>query len=354
MKHRHVWLGILFCLALPSLWPARLEAQDRQPYTLEQLKRMVETGVFPDGRIIALVRESCLGFTLDAEARNELRVAGASEGLIANLRQMCVHLRLVVTTIVVTPPELELPAGESLPLRAQGLGADSSRIPNVTFEWSSEDTIVADVSMAGMVSGKTPGLTRIRVSTADGPSTLVPVRVVRAAAAVGATPVDSIAAERRSGKSAGTAAALGFIVPGGGEFYSGNTAKGVVVLLGAAGALAAGYLIISEDIVAETRTPPASGPVCDTTAGSCSYSGVVTAIEKEETRQIVIGAAVAGAFWLYGLVDGIRTARKSSPAGLAAAERVGNARMRLTVLPPDGLAISGDGDLLLTLIRLQP
>lgn len=351
MKHRHVWLGILLCLALPPLGPARLEAQDRQPYTLEQLVRMVETGVFPDGRILTLARESCLAFTMDAEARNELRVAGASEGLISSLRQICVRLPQVVTMIQVTQTELELPVGASRPLQAQALAADSSRIANVAFEWSSEDTIVADVSMGGTVVAKAPGLTRIRVSTGDGPSALVRVRVVPASAA--GTPVDSLAAELRSGKSAGAAAALGFFLPGGGEFYSGSTAKGVVVLLGAAGALAAGYLITTEDIVDETRTPT-SGPVCDEILGNCSYSGVVTTVVKEESRQIVIGAAVAGAFWLYGLIDGIRTAGKSPRTTLSAGESSGNARMRLTVLPPDGLAISGDGDLRLTLIRLQP
>ncbi len=350
MKHRHVWLAILICLALPPLWPAQLGAQDRQPYTLEQLVRMVEAGVFPDGRILALARESCLGFTMDAEARNELREAGASEGLIAGLRQMCVRLPLVVTTIVVTPAELELPVGASRPLKALALAADSSRIGNVTFEWSSEDTIVADVSMGGQVTGKAPGTTRIRVSAADGPSATAPVRVVRAAAAEAGADSASLTAERRSGKSAGTAAALGFVIPGGGEFYSGNTAKGVVVLLGAAGALTAGYLLTSENVLSTTLTPTAT-PNCDAQQASCTIS-VDKQTEIETTRQIVVGAAVAGAFWLYGLVDGIRSAKRAP----ATTDELGvepESALSLELVPADGLRVSVGGEAELTLLRIR-
>ncbi len=328
-----------------------LEAQDRQPYTLDQLKRMVETGVFPDGRILALARESCIGFTMDAESRSELREAGASEGLIASLRQICVRLPLVVTTIVVTPAELELPVGASRPLRAQALAADSSRLANVAFEWSSEDTIVADVSMDGMVVGKAPGMTRILVSTADGPSKRTPVRVVRAVAAeASAGDTASLAVERRSGKSAGTAAALGFVIPGGGEFYSGNTAKGVVVLLGAAGALTAGYFITSDDVLATKLTPTAT-PNCDVQQSSCTIS-VDKQTEIEETRQIVIGAAIAGAFWLYGLVDGIRSANRAPvTAGEPGGE--GESGLSLQLIPADGLRVSASGDAELTLLRIR-
>lgn len=349
MKHRHVWLGILLCLTLAPLRPARLEAQDRQPYTLEQLVRMVEAGVFPDGRILALARESCLGFTMDAEARNELREAGASEGLIASLRQICVRLPLVVTTIVVTPAQLELPVGASRPLRAQALANDSSRIANVTFEWSSEDTIVADVSMGGQVTGKAPGTTRIRVSTADGPVAMAQVRVVRAAAEAGAGDTATRAAARRSGKSAGTAAALGFVVPGGGEFYSGNTAKGVVVLLGAAAGLTAGYLITRDEVLSTTLTPTAT-PNCDVQQSVCTIA-VDKQTEVEETRQIVVGAAIAGAFWLYGLVDGIRSAKRA-PVTTDAMGEPGSG-LSLELIPADGLRVSVSGDAELTLLRIR-
>ncbi len=349
MKYRHVWLGILLCLTLPPLRPARLEAQDRQPYTLEQLVRMVEAGVFPDGRILALARENCLAFTMDAEARSELREAGASEGLIAGLRGMCVRLPLVVTTILVTPAELELPVGASRPLRAQALAPDSSRIANVTFEWSSEDTIVADVSMGGQVTGKAPGSTRIRVSTADGPVATAQVRVVRAAAEAGTRDTATRPAARRSGKSAGTAAALGFVVPGGGEFYSGNTAKGVVVLLGAAAGLTAGYLITSEDVLSTTLTPTAT-PNCDAQQASCTIS-VDKQTEIEETRQIVVGAAIAGAFWLYGLVDGIRSAKRAPVTTDAMGEP--ESGLSLELIPADGLRVSVSGDAELTLLRIR-
>ncbi len=351
MKQRYAWLGLFLCLALPPIWPGQLQAQDRQPYTLAQLIRMVEPGVFPDGRIITLARESCLGFTLDAEARRQLRQAGASEGLIANLRQVCVSLPRVVQSVVVTPAELELSVGGSSVLRAQALAPDSSQIANVAFDWSSEDTIVADVSMGGTVVGKMPGATRIRVGTENGPWATALVRVVRGTPAEGeAVGLDPLDVERVGGKSAGTAAALGLFVPGGGEFYSGNTAKGVVVLLGAAGALAAGYLITSQEELSMTLSPTAPQS-CDPLAAFCRVS-VSKESEIKETRQIVIGAAVAGAFWLYGLVDGIRSAKRA-PGALLEGEGEGDPGLSLELVPADGLRLTASGDTQITLIRIR-
>ena len=77
-----------------------------------------------------------------------------------------------------------------------------------------------------------------------------------------------------------TAAVLGVLIPGGGEFYVGNTAKGVVVLTGAAAALAAGYILTTEDTLSLARS---SGlPDCDT-PNRCIYDVTSEAeIEKED------------------------------------------------------------------------
>ncbi|UCC49307.1 MAG: Ig-like domain-containing protein, partial [Gemmatimonadota bacterium] len=291
-----------------------MHAQERLPYSLEQLVQMVESGVFSDQRILMLVRESCIGFRMDEEATQRLSEAGASEGLIASLRRVCVNLPRVVTTVVVSPEELEVPVGASRILRAQALDPDSAQIAGVVFEWSSEDTVVAEVSMGGVVLGKALGETRVVAGTEEGPAGVALVRVVGAAAAEAGPAELEMVGERRAGKSVATAAALGVLVPGGGEFYAGKTAKGAVVLLGAAASLAAGYVISSEEVLDVSYT--ASGvESCDAASGSCTYP-VTRDEEVEETRQIVIGAAAAGAFWLYGLIDGIRSARayESAPS----------------------------------------
>jgi hypothetical protein len=341
MTYRYASLVILSCLALLVGGAASLHAQDELPYTLDQLVRLVESGAFTDDQLLELVQESCRGFRMDEDATQELQQAGASGSLVRSLlREVCERL----TTVVVWPAELEVVAGSSGILRARALlDPDSAQIPNVVFEWTSEDTTVADVT-GGVVVGKTAGETRITARTEDGDEGTALVRVVTAAAEAG-TPADSVAGA--AGKSGGTAAALG-IIPGGGEFYVGNTTKGAIVLAGAAAALAAGFLLTSEDTLSAIRVPTAP-PGC--VGASCAYP-VRTTAEIEETSYVVIGAAVAGAFWLYGLIDGIRTANKSGETRAAGQQRNGQG-LSLQIAPADGIRVGRNGDVELTFVRIR-
>ncbi len=353
MTNRYAWLVAVACLASLAPGATRVHAQERLPYSLEQLVQMVESGVFSDQRILMLVRESCIGFRMDEEATQRLSEAGASEGLMASLRRVCVNLPRVVTTVVVSPEDLEVPVGASRILRAQALDPDSAQIAGVLFEWSSEDTVVAEVSMGGVVLGKALGETRVVAGTEEGPAGAALVRVVGAAAAEGGPAELETVAEpaAAAGKSVATAAALGVLVPGGGELYAGKTAKGAVVLLGAAASLAAGYLISSEEVL-EVSYEASGVRSCDPGTGSCTYP--VNRIEKvEETRQIVIGAAAAGAFWLYGLVDGIRSARAYRSTPLED-EDDSSPAMSVELLPPDGVRLAAWGEVDLTFIRVRP
>jgi len=337
MTYRYVPFVFFVLIVLLVGGPVNLHAQDELPYTLDQVVRLVESGAFSDDDLLELVRESCLGFVVTEQSQQTLIEAGASQDLIRALRGVCVRR----TVVVVWPAELEVVVGSSGILRATALlDPDSAQIPNVVFEWSSADTTVADVT-GGVVVGKALGETSVTATTEDGHSGIVTVRVVAAPATSG---VDSLRVT--APKSVGTAAVLG-IFPGGGEFYVGNTGKGAVVLLGTAAALAAGFLITSQDTLSVTREL-LQPPGC--TGSSCQYE-VRTTAEVEETDYVIVGAAVAGAFWLYGLIDGIVSAKRSqvqtdAPSGA-------NDGLSLRVAPPDGIRVTRYGDAEITFIRIR-
>jgi hypothetical protein len=345
MKPRHVHFTALLCLAALGL-PAVCSGQERQqrpPFRLEQLVELVESDVFPAERIVFLANQSCLGFRLDAAAEARLREAGATDQLIASLRGVCVRM---LTTVVVRPAEVQLELGTSRILRAEALDQDSARISNVILVWTSEDTTVAEVSSGGVVLGLAPGETRVTATIEGGPVGSARVRVVRAATVP--TEEDSLQFEVEDGKSIATAAVLGVLIPGGGEFYTGNTVKGAVVLAGVAAALTAGFLIKSEDTLSVTRTTQL--PDCDT-PDRCVYA-VTTTAEVRESSNLAIGAAVAGAFWLYGLVDGIRSAKRYRPQQSTVEEDNGLGAS-LELLPRGGVTYRPTGELELTLVKVR-
>ncbi len=343
---RYAQVTIWLCFALSCVAAKGSEAQERQqrpPFKLDQLVQLVESGVFPDERIVFLANQSCLGFRLDETAAARLQGAGASNQLIASLRGVCVRM---LTKVVVRPAEIQLQVGANRILRAEALDQDSARVSNVIFEWSSGDTTIVDVSGGGVVLGLAPGETRVTATIEGGPAGSALVRVVRATTTP--TVEDSLQLQVEGGKSVGTAAALGVFIPGGGQFYVGNTVKGAVVLAGVAAALTAGFLITSEDTLNVTRS--ANLPDCDT-PDRCVYQ-VTSEFQVKETNNLAIGAAVAGAFWLYGLVDGIRSAKRYRPEQPTAEEesRLGAS---LEVLPRGGVVRKANGDLDLTLLKVR-
>ncbi len=347
MMPRYAYLLLTACLAASAVAPARLEAQEREPYTIDDLVQLLESGVFSESRVKTLVERSCIGFRLDDAAVRRLSAADASTGLIADLREVCVRLPHVVETVVVTPAELDMAVGASRILRAQALAPDSTQMSGVVFEWASEDTAVAEVSGGGMVMAKARGEVRITARTQEGPTGAALVRVGGA----GAAGVDEAAAEPVPGaKSVGTAAALGVVVPGGGEFYTGNSAKGVAVLVGSAGALAAGFLITSSELDSVSYRAETAAS-CAPEGTPCDYD--VTRFENStETNNLLIGAAAAGALWVYGLVDGIRAAKKSQVAP-AQEEESPSSGLSLEILPADGIRYTALGEVEFTFIRVR-
>ncbi|HSG82261.1 MAG TPA: Ig-like domain-containing protein, partial [Gemmatimonadota bacterium] len=145
MTQRYAYNTIILCLALVLAGPLRLQAQERQPYTIDQIARLLESGVFSTERILTLAREACIAFRVDAQAERRLIAVNASEELIRGLRDVCIRLPQVVTYVVVTPAELTIPVNGSGIVQALVLGPDSSDIADATIRWSVEDTSIAAV-----------------------------------------------------------------------------------------------------------------------------------------------------------------------------------------------------------------
>ena len=100
-------------------------------------------------------------------------------------------------------------------------------------------------------------------------------------------------------KSPSTATVLSAVIPGGGQIYAGETAKGGLLLVGSGTALATGAVVAK-------REP---------------YFGCPDPCWEFDTAPLLIGAGVAGALWLYGIVDAAGAARRANRRhGLASLE----------------------------------
>ena len=93
-----------------------------------------------------------------------------------------------VADVELTPTQITLSAGGSTVLLARVLDGSSQALTDRELTWSSSDTTVATVSVAGLVSAVRPGVARIAVS-ADGRSATATVTVLaRAVASVQLSP----------------------------------------------------------------------------------------------------------------------------------------------------------------------
>lgn len=112
-------------------------------------------------------------------------------------------------------------------------------------------------------------------------------------------------------KSPGTATAFSVVIPGGGQFYAGETGKGAAILLGTGTALATG--------VAVAKREP--------------YFGCPSPCWEFDTAPLAIGAGVAGAIWLYGIVDAPSAARRANRrrAQITALPTLQGARVQVSV-----------------------
>lgn len=137
---------------------------------------------------------------------------------------------------------------------------------------------------------------------------------------------DAIAVSQRLGQlqaplstpSPGGALALGLLVPGMGQFYSGRPAMGFSVLALAGGAAAAGWLIEEIEVRCRVSIPP---------GGECPSEAVQG--RTTERPYLVHGLAAAGAITLIGAVEawvGARGRRSAERAGLASLD-LGGARL---------------------------
>lgn len=98
------------------------------------------------------------------------------------------------------------------------------------------------------------------------------------------------AAAQPSEKDPGSAQLYSVVVPGGGQIYSGETLKGGVILVGVGvglGAAAAAVPKLSQDSQARSH------------------------YERYGT-QLGVGLGVAGALWLYGILDAPHAARRAN------------------------------------------
>ena len=93
-----------------------------------------------------------------------------------------------VADVELTPAQLTMQAGASTVLLARVRDGSSQVLTDRELRWSSSDSTVATVTVAGLVSALRPGVVRIAVS-ADGRSAMATVTVVaRAVASVQLSP----------------------------------------------------------------------------------------------------------------------------------------------------------------------
>jgi tetratricopeptide (TPR) repeat protein len=109
--------------------------------------------------------------------------------------------------------------------------------------------------------------------------------------------------------SPGTALALGLVLPGGGEFYTGSSIRGLVVLLAAGGAAAAALTYKSVSV--QCLSVPVDG--------FCPPEDVVST--KEEQPYLVPGLAAAGIISVVGALDAWAGARRKNARAREAASQ---------------------------------
>ncbi len=107
---------------------------------------------------------------VSALEEGEAEVLLTSEGATRSLRIVVVPAR--VTSMEVSPTSIEFPEHETVRLAVSLMARDGQPIEDRLVDWFSEDPAVAEVSLAGEVSGISPGTTTIRVECEDASSSV--------------------------------------------------------------------------------------------------------------------------------------------------------------------------------------
>jgi hypothetical protein len=109
----------------------------------------------------------------------------------------------------------------------------------------------------------------------------------------------------------GTAICWACLAPGAGHFYTGETGRGALLAGTAAGSLLAGTLLSSGGGTCRATNPEDQG--------RCTYDHENhRMVEPTNRTPLYVGAAVAAAGWIYGIVDAGSSARRmNASSGVA-------------------------------------
>ena len=280
--------ALAFAIAAGLGLPGTARAQ-AQPFALDDLERIVQAGVIAEARLLTLIGERCVAFVADAASLDRLRRAGASPAVLDAVRRACRVLPGEPRWIRVETPQVETHVGDLVPARVTALAPDSTPIPRAEILWTSSDPNVVDIDRAGRAVARRPGIARL---------------VARGTNGIESDPVTVIVTRPPSArKGLTTAILLGSLVPGGGQFYTGQGLKGAVLFAGAVATTVVGFAVTTDEILLGDPVPP-------TCVGTCTFP-----VTFQKKRPAVVPTLVAaGGLWLYGVIDAALAARATQEA----------------------------------------
>lgn len=273
-------VGLSAALSAIAL-PFAARAQDL-PYTFDEVLRIVSSGVVREERIASLLHERCVAFHVDSPLLDRLAEAGAREAVLEAVRSACHILPGEPRWLWIEPDSVKLEVGERFTLAALGMGPRRDPLRSVEVRWTSDDPQVVTADEWGRVLAAAPGMTRVSAEATNGIRASVRIWVTRPAEALRLNPQ--------------TAALLGGIVPGGGQFYTRQPVKGLALLGGAGVSVLAALSITSEETIL-------TGETCSD--GRCEYS----VIGRRHRPLFWPGISAAASLWAYGLFDAVRHSR---------------------------------------------
>lgn len=281
-----LWALTLMILTAPS--PARAQTQP-PPFTLDDLVEIVRAGAIAEARIVTLVGQRCVAFTADDPNLARLRDAGAREPVLNAVRRACRVLPGEPRWVRLAPATLDVTVGRPVRLEPTAVGPDGVELPGALIRWTSSDSSVVHVGPDGRLEARRPGVAYVTALGSNGiasePATVVVTR----------PPLER--------KSTATAVALGAIVPGGGQFYTGHGLKGALLFVGSVATAVAGFAVTTDDLSIVGPVPPSCTP-------TCTYD-----VTFEKKRPAVIPTLIAaGGLWAYGIVDAALQAKATQEA----------------------------------------